>query len=280
MVTKWIYKLSIPELKVIKMKKIYLLILFCLFTTTSFGAMHKEEVAYQHGDTQLKGYIFWDDAFEGKRPSVMVFHEWWGLNDYALLRAEMLAESGYVAFAADMYGDSRNTRHAEDAQGWMKQITGNIDVWRERAVIAYKQLIKNENVDSSKTAAIGFCFGGATVMQLAYAGTDLGGVISVHGSLPPATPEQVKNIKARVLVLHGGSDGFVPRESVDQFIDALSDAGVDWEMDVYGGARHAFSNPYADGYGIDGIEFNEEAEKRAWARSLTFLEELFSVEDF
>lgn len=262
------------------MKMITLLMALSLLSIPAYSAMHKEEITYQHGDTRLKGYLFWDDAFEGKRPAIMVVHEWWGLNDYALLRAEMLAESGYVAFAADMYGDGKITRHAKDAQGWMQQITGNIELWRERALLGLKQLLSHENVDTGKTAAIGFCFGGATVMQMAYTGAELDGVISVHGSLPPATPEQAQAVKASALILHGGSDGFIPQERVTQFSTALNDAGVDWEMITYGGAKHAFSNPYADGYGIDGLAYHENAERRAWARTLLFLEDLFSDDDF
>lgn len=258
------------------MKALSVLIFLSIFSSAVFSAMHKDEVSYRHGDTQLKGYIFWDDAFSDERPAVMVFHEWWGLNDYALLRAEMLAESGYVAFAADMYGDARVTRHAKDAKGWMTQITGNKDIWQQRAQLGLDQLLSHHKVDKTRTAAIGYCFGGSTVMQLAYSGVEIGGVISVHGSLPPATPQQAKNIKTKVLILHGAADKFIPKDRVAKFTDALSAENVDWEMDVYSGAKHAFSNPYADGYGIEGLGYNESAEQRSWARTRSFLDGLFS----
>jgi dienelactone hydrolase len=256
--------------------RLFMLAVFGLFSVVSNAAMNKQEITYQHDGVELRGYLFWDDAFEGKRPAVLVFHEWWGLNDYALLRAEMLAESGYVAFAADMYGDGKQTRHADDAKGWMQQITGNVDVWRARAELALQQMQAHEKVDKSKTAAVGYCFGGATVMQLAYTGTDIKGVISVHGSLPPASAEQAGKVKSRVLVLHGGSDGFIPKERIEKFSTALTDAALDWEMVTYGGAVHGFSNPYADGYGINGVAYNEKAEQRSWQRSLDFLEDLFA----
>jgi dienelactone hydrolase len=239
------------------------------------SAVQKEKVVYQHGDTQLTGYIFWDDTFAGKRPAVMVFHEWWGLNDYALSRARMLAEAGYVAFAADMYGEGKITRHASDAKGWMQQVTQNMDVWRGRAELGLKQLLSHAKVDATKTAVVGYCFGGATALQLAYTGAKLDGVITVHGSLPAATQEQAANIKATVLVLHGASDGFVPAAQVEKFTTALNENRVDWEMDVYGGAKHAFSNPDANAYGIDGIEYNENADLRSWARTLSFLDSIF-----
>jgi len=250
-------------------------ILLFLCSGATLAVMQQEEISYKDGDTELKGYLFWDDAFSGKRPGVLVAHEWWGLNDYSKLRAEMLAELGYVAFAADMYGDGRKTRHADEAKGWMKQITANIDLWQRRANLALEQLRSHPNVESSKLAAIGYCFGGATVMQMAYLGADLDGVVSFHGSLPPATPEQAARVKARVLIAHGDDDGFVPPERIDAFKKALSAAGVDWEMDVYAGARHGFTNPYADGYGMGGLAYQEQADRRSWARMLAFFEELF-----
>ena len=246
-----------------------------LVSGAASAVMQQETVSYQDGDVELKGYIYWDDAFTGQRPGVLVVHEWWGLNDYAKLRAEMLAETGYVAFAADMFGGAKMTRHADEAKAWMQQITANIEAWQRRANLALEQLRAHPKVDAERLAAIGYCFGGATVMQLAYSGSDLDGVVSFHGSMPPAAPEQAAEIKARVLVAHGDADGFVPPQRVDAFKKALSEAGVDWEMDVYGGAKHGFTNPYADGYGMSGLAYQEEADRRSWLRMLAFFEELF-----
>ena len=249
--------------------------IFILLSGSASAVMHQEEVSYTDGDVELKGYLFWDDAFSGKRPGILVAHEWWGLNDYAKLRAEMLAEMGYVAFAADMYGGGKQTRHADEAKGWMKQITASIDDWQRRANLALEQLRSNPNVESSKLAAIGYGFGGATVMQMAYAGADLDGVVSFHGSTPAATPEQAARVKARVLVAHGDEDSSVPPERIEAFKKALSGAGVDWEMNIYAGARHSFTNPYANGYGMDGLAYSENADRRSWLRMLAFFEELF-----
>ena len=250
-------------------------LLMLVVSGSALGVMHQEAVTYKDGDLELRGIVFWDDAFTGPRPGVLVVHEWWGLNDYAKLRAEMLAESGYVAFAGDMYGDGKMTRHADEAKGWMQQITANTEAWQRRAGLALEQLKSHPNVQSEKLAAIGYCFGGATVMQLAYAGEDLDGVVSFHGSLPPATPQQAAKVKARVLIAHGDADGFVPKERIEAFKRGLSQADVDWEMNIYSGARHSFTNPYADGYGMDGIAYHEQADRRSWLRTLAFFEELF-----
>ena len=242
------------------------------------AVMHQEPISYKDGDVELKGYVYWDDAFTGKRPGVLVAHEWWGLNDYAKLRAEMLAESGYVAFAADMYGAGKMTRHADEAKGWMQQISSNAEAWQRRANLALEQLRAHPQVDAERLAAIGYCFGGATVMQMAYSGADLAGVVSFHGALPPATPEQAAKVKARVLVAHGDADSFIPAERIQAFKQALSQANVDWEMDIYGGAKHSFTNPYADGYGIDNLAYHEAADRRSWLRALAFLEDIFEQE--
>jgi dienelactone hydrolase len=240
------------------------------------AAVKTEPVEYKDGDTALKGFMFYDDALEGKRPGVIVVHEWWGLNDYTKERAEMLAELGYVAFAIDMYGDDKVTEHGEDAKAWMTQITQNVEAWQKRALLGLDILKKHELVDTEYTAAIGYCFGGATVMQMAYSGADLDGVVSFHGSLPPATETQQKNIKTKVLVAHGEADGFVPPERIAAFKQALDAANADWQMMTYGGARHGFTNPGADDYGIDGVKYDEKADERSWALMQSFLDEVFS----
>ncbi len=257
------------------MRAICLGIVLGLLGTPAFAVMHHDAVSYKDGDVELTGYIYWEDAFSGKRPGILVVHEWWGLNDYAKLRAEMLAEMGYVAFAADMYGGGKITRHADDAKGWMQQITANVDAWQRRALLGLEQLKAHPKVDTERLAAIGYCFGGATVMQLAYAGAELDGVVSFHGSLPPAAEGQAEQIKGRILIAHGDADGFVPAERIQAFKQALSDADVDWEMDIYSGARHGFTNPYADGYGMAGIAYHEAADRRSWMRMLRFFEEIF-----
>lgn len=242
----------------------------------ALGAIKTEIIEYKDGDTPLQGYLVYDDALEGKRPGIVVAHEWWGLNDYAKHRAEMLAGLGYVAFALDMYGDDKITAHAKEASGWMKQITDNVDGWQRRALLGLDVLKGNERVDAEKIAAVGYCFGGATVMQLAYSGADLDGVVSFHGSLPPATEEQQQRIKAPILVAHGEADGFIPAERIVAFKAALDASGTDWQMVTYGGARHAFTNPGAGEYGIDNLKYDPKADARSWALMQSFLDETFA----
>ncbi len=257
-----------------KLRTLLLLLLTVPFAAHS--AIKTETVEYEDGDTALKGFMVYDDALEGKRPGVIVVHEWWGLNDYTKQRAEMLADLGYVAFAIDMYGDEKVTEHAKDAKGWMSQITENVKAWQKRALLGLDILKKHELVDPDYTAAVGYCFGGATVMQMSYAGADLDGVVSFHGSLPPATEEQQKNIKAKVLVAHGEADGFIPAERIAAFKQGLDAAGADWQMVSYGGAQHGFTNPGADAYGIDGVKYDEKADNRSWALMQLFLDEVFA----
>jgi len=224
-------------------------------------------IEYKDGDATLKGVLAWDDAASGKRPGVLVIHEWWGLNDYAVSRAKQLAAEGYVAFAADMYGDDKVTEHAEEAGAWMKQITGNIDAWRARANASLAVLKAQPEVDAANVAAIGYCFGGATVMQMAYAGSDVKAVVSFHGSLPPAG-EEVTSIAPRVMVAHGRDDGFIPADRIVAFQAGLDRAKANWEMTIYSGARHGFTNPDAGKFGLDGLAYNETADKHSWAAML------------
>jgi len=252
------------------------ILLLSVIPLSTQAAVVTKTVEYKDGDTSLTGYLTYDDGIGGKRPGVIVVHEWWGLNDYARKRAEMLAGLGYVALAIDMYGDGKVTEHAGEASGWMKQITENVDAWQRRALLGLDVLRQHELVSAEQLAAVGYCFGGATVMQMAYAGADLDGVVSFHGSLPPASPEQHKGIKAKVLVAHGEADSFVPAERVVAFKQALDAGGVDWQMAIYGGAHHGFTNPEAGGYGIDGVAYDQKADKRSWALMESFLQEIFS----
>ena len=233
-----------------------------------------QSIAYQDGDTMLTGVLAWDDAVTGKRPGVLVIHEWWGLNDYAKGRAEQLAKAGYVAFALDMYGDNKVTTHGKQAGEWMTQITSNIDLWKRRAGLGLDVLKSQQAVDAGKLAAIGYCFGGATVMQMAYGGADVKAVVSLHGSLPPA-PESVTSLTPRVLVAHGRDDKFIPAERIVAFQAGLDRINADWEMTIYSGTRHGFTNPGAGAYGIENLAYNETADKRSWNAMMKLFDEVF-----
>jgi dienelactone hydrolase len=174
-----------------------------------------------------------------------------------------------------MYGDAKVTEHANEAKAWMQQITENVEVWQRRAQLGLEQLRARPEVDSERLAAIGYCFGGATVLQMAYAGMDLKGVVSFHGSLPTPGDDAANPIEARVLVAHGDADQFVSAERISAFKDALNKAGVDWEMDIYGGARHSFTVPDAERKGIDNLKYDPLADTRSWQRLLGFFHEIF-----
>ncbi len=239
------------------------------------AAVQSKTVEYQDDDTKLTGHLFWDDAIDGERPGVLVIHEWWGLNEYAKKRAAMLAELGYVAFAADMYGDGRVTDQAEQASTWMQEVTADVEGWRERALLGLTQLTASGLVSGDNVAAIGYCFGGGTVLQMSYGNAPLKGVVSFHGSMPAAPEEARGQIGPRILVLHGQSDSFVAREVVDNFRAKLEEAGADWEMNTYGGVRHGFTNPNASRFGIENLVYDRRADERSWSRMQGFFGEIF-----
>jgi dienelactone hydrolase len=235
-------------------------------------------IRYQHADAELEGYLAWDDRFEGKRPGVLVVHEWWGLNDYARQRARQLAEQGYAAFAPDMYGTGKVTRHPDQAGAWAKEIQANVERWIARADSGLSVLKQQSVVDPERLAAIGYCFGGATVMHMAYAGLDVDAVASFHGSLPVAEESQYAAIKANILVAHGNADPFIPAERVTAFRDALEKSGADWTMMEFGGAKHGFTNPAAGDYGIEALVYDEQADRQSWQMLLWMLQDAFNSE--
>ncbi len=246
-----------------------------LLSTSAQAEIRSVAVSYQYDDIPLTGYLYWDDAHQEKRPGVLVVHEWWGLNDYAKKRARMLAELGYVAFAADMYGNGQVTDKPDQAREWMQEVTVDVEGWRERALEGLKQLNASGLVSEGEVAAIGYCFGGATVLQMAYANAPVKGVVSFHGALPAAPEEARGNIDPRILVLHGQADSFVAPEVVTNFRNKLDEAGADWEMNTYGGARHGFTNPDAASFGIEALRYDARADRRSWSRMQAFFDDLF-----
>jgi dienelactone hydrolase len=237
------------------------------------AAVTSEAVEYEHDGEKLTGYLYYDDAVTEKRPGVLVIHEWWGLNDYAKKRASMLAELGYVAFAADMYGSGKVTDKPAQAKEWMTEIVSDVDNWRARADAGLAQLKASDKVDADKLAAIGYCFGGGSVFQMAYGGSDIDGIVSFHGSLP-AAPENA-DIKTKILAYHGNADAMLPAEVVNKFTGALENTDADWQFVSFGGARHGFTNPNVGDYGIDNLKYDENADKRSWAGMQAFFDEIF-----
>jgi dienelactone hydrolase len=239
------------------------LLVFCVAGAAG-AAVKTKEIEYEHDGTKLKGVLAFDDAATGKRPGVLVFHEWWGLNDYAKKRAEQLAEMGYVAFAADMYGVGKVTDHPKEAGKMAQEVRMNQAVWLGRAEAALRTLQAQDNMDKDNIAAIGYCFGGSTALVLAYSGAPIKAVSTFHAALPTPTPEQAKAIKARILVNHGADDAFVTKESIDKFKAALDDAGAKYKFENYPGAVHSFTVKEADKHEIKGMAYNEAADTRSW----------------
>ena len=237
--------------------------------------VQSKAVPYTYGEGSFQGFLAWDDSVKGQRPGILVVHEWWGLNEYARSRAEQLAGLGYVAFAVDMYGKGKVTTHPEKAGEWAKLTTGNVDEWLGRAKEGLKLLQADPKVDPTRLAAIGYCFGGATVMQLVYGGAPVKGVVSFHGSLPLPPNANPINNSAKVLIAHGASDPFLTSDHIGQFKAALDNAEIDWQMIQYGGAQHSFSNPSANQYGVKGVQYHAQADQRSWMHMRQFFEELF-----
>jgi len=237
-----------------------------------------EEISYTTDSVTMKGYLVKDQSLTDPRPGVLVVHEWWGHNDYARRRATMLAEMGYVAFAVDMYGDGKTADHPEDAGKFAGAVMANMSEARARFSQALEVLGNDSHCDATKIAAIGYCFGGGVVLNMALQGVDLNGVASFHGSLP--TPDTVDGggIKAALLVCHGADDPFIPAETVQTFQQKMQDAGVDLTFESYEGAVHSFTSPTADSLGKKfemPLAYNAAADQASWQALETFLTRIF-----
>lgn len=248
-----------------------------LLTGAAPAEVKTRTVTYDHDGTKLKGYLAYDDAVQGKRPGVLVVHEWWGLNDYARRRAEQLAKLGYVAFAPDMYGDGKVTEHPKEASQMAAKVRENVKAWRGRAAAGLKVLKDQPQTDGKKLAAIGYCFGGSTALQLAYSGEDLAVVVTFHAALPTPTAEEAKKIKARLQVHHGAVDPFIPEEAVAKFKKALEAAGTDYVFISHGGAQHSFTVPGIDKVGVKGLRYDERADRRSWRAMRAMFDEVFAA---
>ncbi|MBW2430374.1 MAG: dienelactone hydrolase family protein [Desulfobacterales bacterium] len=256
------------------MKKLFIAIYILLIATAVNAEVVSQNVEYKHEDIVLEGYLAYDDTAKGKRPGVLVVHEWWGLNDYVRMRVDKLAKLGYVAFALDMYGKGIWTDQASKAQELSGHLRGK-PIMRQRARAGLEILRKNERVDPTKIAAIGYCFGGTTVLELAYSGADIAGVVSFHGGLTTPKAEDMSRIKAKILVLHGANDAFIPPEKIAAFQEGVGKAGADWQMIYYGGAVHSFTNPAADKKNINGLAYSPSADERSWKHMQLFFDEIF-----
>ncbi len=257
------------------LKHVIAVALVLVFGFDAQAKLVTQSVEYKHDETTLEGYLAYDDDTVGKKPGILVVHEWWGLNDYVKKRAEQLAKLGYVAFAVDMYGKGVAKKDPQEAAKLAGHVRGT-PLMRPRAAAGLRVLIENDRVDRNRIGAIGFCFGGTTVLELAYSGANLAGVVSFHGGLTAPGPEDMRNIRAKVLILHGADDRFIPPEKIAAFENGMRAANVDWQMIIYGGAVHSFSNPAAGNDKTKGMAYDEKAARRSWGQMQAFFEEIFS----
>jgi dienelactone hydrolase len=256
------------------MKKIFSILLVAASTLASHAAIHTETVEYKQGDTTLEGYLAYDDSISGKRPGVLVVHQWLGLTDYEKHRAEQLASLGYVAFCADIYGKGVRPKDTTEAGVLAGKYKSDRALLRARVNAGLEALEKNTLVEPKRIAAIGYCFGGTTVIELARSGADIAGVVSFHGGLDSPTPADGKNIKCKVLALAGADDPFQKPEDLTAFESEMRDNKVDWQIVFYGGAVHAFTQPNP-GFVNPGAKYNEKADKRSWQAMKDFFAEIF-----
>lgn len=236
--------------------------------------MTGKTVEYSAQGVVMKGFLAYDENVKGKRAGVLVVPEWWGLNEYARKRARMLAELGYSALAVDMFGEGKQAMHPDDAGKFSSELMKNFDVAKTRFVAAMDFLKQQPTADPTRIAAIGYCFGGGIVLNLAREGMDLRGVVSFHGSLKSVKPAQSGNVKAKILVLHGADDKFITPEQMEAFKQEMKGAGVGFQFISYPGALHSFTNPEATELGKKfnmPIAYDAKADKESWSEMKGFL---------
>jgi dienelactone hydrolase len=239
------------------------------------AATYQQTLSYRQGGEELKGYLAYDPGIREPRPAVLVVHEWWGLNDYIRQRVNQLAELGYVAFAVDMYGNGFVTKDPKDAAKYAGKFRDNRELLRNRAAAGLKVLLEQPMTDQRRVATIGYCFGGTTVLELARSGAQVSGVVSFHGGLDTPNPDDAKNIRGKILALQGADDTYVPTAQVTAFQEEMRKAKVDWQMILYGGAVHSFTNPDSGSDPSMGMAYNEKADLRSWEHMKLFFAELF-----
>ena len=254
------------------MKKLFLGL--CLVALSAEGKLVTKNVEYKEGNTVLEGYVAYNDT-KNLKPAVLVVHDWMGISDDTKKRVNMLADLGYVAFAADIYGKNTRPKNPSEAGKFAGQYKSDVPLLRARVTAAYNVLKAQPGVDTSKMAAIGYCFGGTTALELARSGAALKGVVSFHGGLATPNAADAKNIQGKVLVLHGADDTYVPATEVAAFEKEMRDAKTDWQLVAYGNSVHAFTVKAAGNDNSKGAAYNEKADKRSWVAMKDFFAEIF-----
>lgn len=238
--------------------------------------MKTQPLEYRRGDLIFRGFLADDPARISPRPGVLVAHEAWGLGEYAKQRAGRLAEMGYVAFASDMFGDGRQASTSQEGLGWTKALRADVPELRARIRLAFDVLAARPEVDPSRIAGIGYCFGGTSVLELARSGAPVRGVVSFHGGLATEKPAERGVVRAKIVSLTGDDDPFIPLTQVNAFIDEMKNAQTDYQVTVYGGVKHAFTNPRAGDRGVPGLAYDRSADERSWNAMHTFFQEIFA----
>lgn len=250
-----------------------------LLSATGLAGLVEEDVEYEHDVTTLEGFHAYDDAVEGERPGVLIVHQWTGLTEYEKSRARQLAAMGYNVFALDIYGKGIRPQPPESGE-YAGKYKGDRDLFRERLMAGLEVLKADERTDKARIAAIGYCFGGTGVLELARAGADIAGVVSFHGGLGAGEGMKAEKggVKAKILVCHGAADPYVPDEEVVAFREEMHDAGADWQFIAYADAVHAFTQKMAGDDPSKGAAYQETADRRSWEHMKLFFDELFSEE--
>ena len=240
--------------------------------------LETKRVSFMADGKELLGHLAWDTEIEGERPGVLVFPEWWGLNDYIKKRTEQVASLGYLAMGVDMYGNGKTADHPDEAGALMNGVLGDLDTLKARVKAAYQVVKDQKLVDSNRLGAIGYCFGGALVLNMARFGMDLQGVVSFHGALDSMEKPGPGNIRAKILVCHGAADQFIPEEAILGFKQEMSEASADYEFISYQGALHGFTNPAADERGKAfnlPLAYDEKADLQSWQAMESHFEKVF-----
>jgi dienelactone hydrolase len=248
---------------------------FLLLSTAAHAEIKKQTIEYKDGDTTLEGYLVYDDAIQGKRPGIVVVHDWMGFGPYANGRAEQLAALGYAALAVDIYGKGVRPKNQDEAGKQAGIYKGDRNLMRSRAKAGLDTLLAQPMVDPNHVAAMGYCFGGTVALEMARAGMPLNGVVTFHGGLQTPMPAKKGDIKAKILNLHGADDPLVGPAEVAEYQKEMNSAGADWQMVYYSGAVHSFTRPDAGNDPSKGVAYNEKADKRSWEAMKVFFKEIF-----
>lgn len=260
------------------MRKILILAVLGILMSNlpAYGEIMTETTQYELDGVTLEGLYAYDDSWTGPHPGVLICHAWMGLGDHERETAEKLAAEGCAAFALDIFGVDTNITSFEEASANAGIYREDLDLLRARAYAGLEVLRNRPEVAPDKIVAIGFCFGGGTVLELARSGADINGIVTFHGSLTTPDPTRMSNFQGKALICHGADDPHANLDTVMQVNEELKNGGVDYEIILYGGAVHSFTDPYAGNNVSSGAAYNEDAARRSWDAMMQFLHEVFS----